>query len=214
VDAAELQAVLNAEPAFLDGLARDVSAIGGAHVLEEDAVAGVFDAGVALGDGAVVDDDVVESGASDIGEAGADGEGLDFGAEGDAEIGIGGSKANRFGGAIAAIGGFLVAGTGGLAENLHVGDVDGFALGFFAHDEFSLGIAQVDKGDGGFESGAEPELRINDFAVEEVDACRRRDVGDVDFTGFAAQTESLNLFSDTKKISEFDRVPAQIGKHA
>jgi len=57
-------------------------------------------------------------------------------------------------------------------------------------------------------------VKRNDFAVEEVDACRRRDVGDVDFTGFAAQTESLNLFSDTKKISEFDRVPAQIGKHA
>ncbi len=118
VHAAELQAVLHAEPALLDRLAGDVGAVGGAEVGKEDAVARVFEAGVALRDGGVVDDDVVSGGAAEVGEAGADGEGLDLGAEGDAEVGVGRRELDRLGDAFVGAVVFLVADAGGLAEAL------------------------------------------------------------------------------------------------
>lgn len=141
MNTAELKAVLNAEPPFLDRLTRDVSTIGGTEIFEEDAVAGIFDAGMALGDRRIVDNDVVNSGASDIGDTRANGESFDFCAEGDAQVRIGGREADRFGGAVVVVGDLFVPDSCGFAENLHVRNVDRLTLSFFTDDKFGLGIA-------------------------------------------------------------------------
>jgi len=206
--AAELQAVLNAEPTFLDRLTGDVGAVGRAEILEEDAAAGILEAGVALGNGGVVDDDVVDGRASEIGEAGANRESLDFSPERDAQIGIGRGKANRLGGTVTGIVLGLVPYSRRFAENLHVGDFNRAALRFFSDDEFRLRIHQVDQRDCGVNAGAKTKLGIDDFAIDQINARGRRHIGNVNFSGLSAEAERLNLFGDTEKIPQLDRVPA------
>ena len=69
-------------------------------------------------------------------------------------------------------------------------------------------IGQVDQRNRRLNTGMKPELRVDDFALDKIDARGRRNIGDVNFACFATKSERLNLLRNTEKVSKFDRIPA------
>jgi len=85
---------------------------------------------------------------------------------------------------------------------------DSLPLRLFPNKKFRLRIGQIDQRHGGFHAGAEAKLRVDNFAIDHVDAGGRRHVGDINLTRFAAEAKGLDLLGNTEKISQFDGIPA------